>query len=84
MENIHQYDEQGKKQGEWIDYYPDGNIYCERNYLDDKYHGLFVSYYKNGYIGHKNYFFNGEMVNLQESFHECGLLAIEIFFHRIF
>ncbi len=41
---INRTDESGLKQGEWLDFYPDGSIKTERNYHDDLLHGYYKEY----------------------------------------
>jgi len=41
---INQTDASGRKQGEWLDFYPDGAIKTEINYRDDLLHGYYKEY----------------------------------------
>lgn len=43
-ERINHTDASGMKQGEWLDFYPDGSIKTERNYRDDLLHGYYKEY----------------------------------------
>jgi uncharacterized protein len=43
-EKINFTDASGIKQGEWLDFYPDGKIKTERNYRDDLLHGYYKEY----------------------------------------
>jgi len=47
-EKINFTDASGLKQGEWLDFYPDGNIKTERNYRDDLFHGYYKEYDEKG------------------------------------
>jgi antitoxin component YwqK of YwqJK toxin-antitoxin module len=47
-EKINFTDAAGLKQGEWLDFYPDGKIKTERNYLDDLLHGYYKEYDEKG------------------------------------
>jgi len=41
---INRTDAAGLKQGEWLDFYPDGSIKSEKNYRDDLLHGYYKEY----------------------------------------
>lgn len=41
---INRIDASGLKQGEWLDFWPNGNIKTERNYRDDLLHGYYKEY----------------------------------------
>ena len=45
---INHTDATGRKQGEWLDFYPDGAIRAERNYRDDQLHGYYKEYDEKG------------------------------------
>ncbi len=45
---INQTDASGRKQGEWLDFYPDGTVKTERNYRDDLLHGYYKEYDEKG------------------------------------
>jgi antitoxin component YwqK of YwqJK toxin-antitoxin module len=47
-ERINNTDAAGMKQGEWLDFYPDGSIRTERNYRDDLLHGYYKEYDSRG------------------------------------
>ena len=47
-ERINNTDASGMKQGEWLDFYPDGGIKTERNYRDDLLHGYYKEYDEQG------------------------------------
>ena len=47
-EKINFTDASGLKQGEWLDFYPDGKIKTERNYRDDLLHGYYKEYDEKG------------------------------------
>ncbi|MDR2836775.1 MAG: hypothetical protein LBV69_11415 [Bacteroidales bacterium] len=44
IEKINRKDENNKMQGKWIDFYPNGNKHIEKNYLDNKLHGIYKEY----------------------------------------
>ena len=41
---INRTDASGLKQGEWLEFYPDGSIKTEKNYRDDLLHGYYKEY----------------------------------------
>jgi antitoxin component YwqK of YwqJK toxin-antitoxin module len=45
---INHTDASGRKQGEWLDFYPGGAIKTERNYRDDQLHGYYKEYDEKG------------------------------------
>ena len=47
-ERINYTDASGMKQGEWLDFYPDGSRHIERNYRDDVLHGYYKEYDEKG------------------------------------
>jgi len=47
-ERINYTDASGMKQGEWLDFYPDGSRHIERNYRDDVLHGYYKEYDERG------------------------------------
>ncbi len=47
-ERINYTDASGMKQGEWLDFYPDGSRHIERNYRDDQLHGYYKEYDERG------------------------------------
>ena len=51
--------ENGKKIGEWKQYYDDGQIKEECTFIDDFNHGSFISYYENGDLKNKCTFVKG-------------------------
>ncbi len=47
-ERINQTDNSGLKQGKWLDFYKDGNIKAEKNFVDDQLHGYYKEYNEKG------------------------------------
>jgi antitoxin component YwqK of YwqJK toxin-antitoxin module len=85
MENINQVDGLGRKQGLWIAYWENGNIFYETNYLDDQFHGLDFNYSKNGNLWYKSIFFEGQKIayNLYFMFNS-GVFNFDEFYFKIF
>ena len=47
-EKINYTDNAGLKQGKWLDFYNNGNIKAEKNFLDDQLHGYYKEYSERG------------------------------------
>jgi uncharacterized protein len=52
----------GKNEGDFIDYYPNGNIKEEKAYEDDQLHGFWIVYDQNEVITKKVKYFRGEII----------------------
>jgi len=50
------------KDGEFIDYYPSGEISCSRYFVDSKLNGVCIVYYESGDICSTHYHINGKLV----------------------
>jgi len=50
----------GKKDGDWLEYYPNGNVKFECAFQLDKRFGKFILYYENGKIHQKGEYVEGE------------------------
>ncbi|MDQ7948465.1 MAG: hypothetical protein REI78_00715 [Pedobacter sp.] len=71
----------GKENGEWTLYYPDGNVMNVQHYLSGKLHGEFISFDKYGKIVAKGNYVNGLKdgdwileSGKQKSYYEKGIL----------
>ncbi|NLE33796.1 MAG: hypothetical protein GX622_01695, partial [Bacteroidales bacterium] len=62
---INRTDESGLKQGEWLDFYPDGSIKTERNYRDDMLHGYYKEYDDRGRLLVTLLYDNGKMTGTE-------------------
>jgi len=62
---INRTDESGMKQGEWLDFYPDGSIKSERNYRDDLLHGYYKEYDDRGRLLVTLLYDNGKMTGTE-------------------
>ncbi len=58
---INRYDDQGLKQGQWINYHPNDRVHIEANYLNDKLHGYYKEYDIKGQLKKNIRYFNGEI-----------------------
>jgi antitoxin component YwqK of YwqJK toxin-antitoxin module len=56
MNNINQYNDNGKKHGYWEVYHSNGNLIYKGNYINGKRIGYWEDYYSNGCLSHKQYF----------------------------
>ncbi|MGB8359587.1 MAG: toxin-antitoxin system YwqK family antitoxin [Bacteroidales bacterium] len=83
-EKINFTDASGLKQGEWLDFYPDGNMKTERNYRDDLLHGYYKEYdekgkllvtllYENGKVTGTNLDNSGE-IDIVNRYNDAGKL----------
>ena len=59
---INQYDNDGRKQGYWEDYYGNGRIRSKGNYVNGIWEGNWEFYYDNGKISSKASFVNGYVI----------------------
>lgn len=58
---INRTDDQGRKQGRWIEFYENGNKKRELNYLNDKLHGFYREYDLGGKIILEQRYINGDL-----------------------
>ena len=52
----------GKKDGEWLYYFDNGQLKVKSNYKDGKPEGEWLWYNENGQLGHKEYFKEGKII----------------------
>ena len=50
----------GKKEGAWIGYWEDGQLYYKGNYKNDEREGAWVGYFENGQLSFKENYKNGK------------------------
>ena len=50
----------GKKDGAWVYYYPNGQVYYKGNYKNNKREGKWVYYYPNGQVHYKGNYKNNK------------------------
>jgi antitoxin component YwqK of YwqJK toxin-antitoxin module len=62
-EKINRTDNNGFKQGEWIDFYPNGGKRAEKTYKDDQLHGYYKEYDQRGVLVLTMLYDNGSVVN---------------------
>lgn len=67
----------GSKHGKWTEYFEEGNIQAEGNFLNDKKNGRWTYYHKNGKIQQTGSYINGNLTGLWKWFHENGSLLME-------
>jgi len=83
-ERINHTDAAGMKQGEWLDFYPDGGIKTEKNYRDDQLHGYYKDYDERGRLLVTLLYENGKVtgtdidtsdeINIENRYDESGRL----------
>lgn len=62
----------GRRHGETIIYYENGNILFKRNYKDGKKHGEYIAYYENGNLKYKINYKNGNKDGWDFEYDESG------------
>lgn len=83
-EKINFTDAAGLKQGEWLDFWPDGTVKTERNYRDDLLHGYYKEYDQKGKLLVTLLYDNGKVtgtdidnsaeIDIQNRYNEAGKL----------
>lgn len=61
-ERINRIDNEGLKQGDWKEFYPDGNVRVEKTYRDDMLHGYYKEYDMKGNLTLTMLYDNGAVV----------------------
>ena len=65
----------GKKEGKWVYYHKNGQLYTKGNYKDGKREdGLQENYYENGQLKSRGAFKEGKIDGLYERYHDNGQL----------
>ena len=62
----------GKRQDEWKDYYPDGNLKAMGSYLDNLRSGKWTFYFKNGNIEQTGEYIKGKEIGIWTWYYENG------------
>ena len=70
----------GKKQGQWIDYYPGGNKKAEGYYQNDKKTGQWIFYFPNGRVEQTGTYSNGKLSGSWKWYFKNGQLRKEEFY----
>lgn len=86
-ETINRYNKEGKREGTWKEFYKNGKVKEEKNYLDGKLNGLFKIYNEEGKLLETLYYKNGQVdlsgeeyeidVNIKEDYDEYGNLLFQ-------
>lgn len=75
-------DEEGKKQGKWNDYYPEGEKKTDGQYVDNYRVGRWVFYWRNGRTEQTGEYYRGRPHGLWNWYYEDGSISREeSFFH---
>ena len=64
----------GKREGKWISYHENGQLWEKGSYKDGKKDGLWEGYLKNGQSGSKGNYKDGKKDGLWETYYENGQL----------
>ncbi|HSH52304.1 MAG TPA: hypothetical protein VK982_11335, partial [Bacteroidales bacterium] len=70
----------GKKQGQWIDYYPKGNKKAEGYYKNDKKTGKWIFYFPNERVKQTGTYSNGKLSGSWKWYYKNGQLRKEEFY----
>lgn len=70
-------DEAGNSNGKWKDFYPDGKIRAEGNYIDNRRTGLWKFYDPSGKVEQTGYYNNGRPDGLWKWYYENGAILRE-------
>ena len=67
----------GKKEGEWVDYWTNGQLYSKGNYKNGKKEGAWVFYWDNGQLMRKGNYKNGKREGAWVEYENYGTLDRE-------
>jgi len=67
----------GKKDGEWLFYYDNGQLKYKSNWKDGKPEGEYLTYHENGQLKFKRNYKDGKEEGKQLWYYETGQLAVE-------
>ncbi len=70
----------GKIQGKWKEYFSNGQLKHDRNYIEDKFQGICKEYYKNGQLKWIGKYELGEKTGLHKNWYENGKAKSEIYY----
>jgi antitoxin component YwqK of YwqJK toxin-antitoxin module len=76
------YYQMGKRHGQNILYYSNGNKRIETTYINDKKEGPYREYFDNGKLGLEVNYKNGYKEGIQKEYHENGKLASEVLYKK--
>ncbi len=76
------YYKDGKKEGEWIVYYPNGNIKTKSFYKNNRIYGPVITYYKNGKIREQGTWKGNKWVGEYRYYYENGQLKYLWYFNQ--
>ena len=64
----------GKREGEWLEYWGNGQLYSQRTYKDGKYEGEYFSYYESGQLNINVNYTDGKKDGELLDYYESGQL----------
>ena len=70
----------GKREGSWVGYHENGQLWFIENYKDGKKDGFWEYYFENGILQYKGNLKDGKEDGFWESYHDNGRLEYEINF----
>ncbi len=59
---INRFDYQNRKQGRWMEFYTNGNVFTDASYMNDKLHGYYREYNEAGVLIKEMRYLNGDVV----------------------
>ncbi|HPG73747.1 MAG TPA: hypothetical protein PLM49_05595, partial [Bacteroidales bacterium] len=59
---INRFDYQNRKQGRWMEFYKNGNVFTDASYMNDKLHGYYREYNEAGVLIKEMRYLNGDVV----------------------
>lgn len=71
---------EGKIDGKWQEFFSNGQLKHDRNYIDDKFQGINKEYYKNGQLKWVGKYERGEKMGLHKNWYENGKTKSEIYY----
>ena len=60
------------RQGKEMIYYPNGKVFLEKNYVDDKYHGLVQAWLENETVKYKEYYQQNQLQGICKYYYDNG------------
>ncbi len=66
--------QEGKLDGTFKEFYPNGNLKREIHYIGGKIRGLFRTYYENGQVEQAAFYIHGQLDGIYQSYYDTGIL----------
>jgi antitoxin component YwqK of YwqJK toxin-antitoxin module len=79
---MNQLNEKGQRNGLWVEYYKNGKIWHEHNWLNGKHHGVCKDYHENGVLWVDAVYNNGNRVTWCRYFKDGTMDTLELYDKR--